>query len=176
MKEILISIMVMILLFSCNSDRETTITSQEAKIDSYISSKFADSTIVRNNGSNRIVLERNIAADSLVFGDSLHYYYAGYVFSSSPSSLFATNVESVAQHYSFNLTDSDFSVKKILFTENSMISGLVSGFQNVREGEHCIILFSAKYGFYNSKVYNIPKLSALAYEVWVDKVIKNSAK
>ena len=53
-----------------------------------------------------------------------------------------------------------------------MISGLVNGLYGVRQGEHCILLFSARYGFYDSYVYNIPKLSALAYEIWVDRVIK----
>lgn len=172
-KRFFILIVTFSVLFSCSSDREATITSQESSIDSYITSHFRDSTVIRNNGSNRVVISRDLTKDSLSFGDSLHFYYAGYVFTSSPSSLFATNVESVAKASSFVLTDQDFSVKKILFTESSMISGLVYGLQNVREGEHCVLLFSSRYAFYNSKVYNIPKLSALAYEIWVDKIIKN---
>lgn len=160
---------------SCSKkNKELTIADQEASIDSYISSNFAGYKVIHRNGSNRIVLDSTVLnlPDSLEYGDSLHFYYAGYVFTSSPSQLFCTNNESVAIQNSFTLSDQDFSVRKMLFTDDCMISGLVNGLYGVREGEHCILLFSARYGFYDSYVYNIPKLSALAYEIWVDRVIK----
>lgn len=53
-----------------------------------------------------------------------------------------------------------------------MVNGLENGMYGVKDGGHYLILFSAQYGFYDSYVYNIPKLSALAYEIWVDRVIK----
>lgn len=160
---------------SCSKkNKELTIADQEASIDSYISRNFADYKVIHRNGSNRIVLDSTVLSlpDSLEYGDSLHFYYAGYVFTSSPSQLFCTNNESVATQNNFTISDPDYSVRKILFTDGCMISGLVNGLYGVREGEHCILLFSAKYGFYDNYVYNIPKLSALAYEIWVEKVIK----
>ena len=161
---------------SCsNKDKELKIADQEASIDSYIANNFSDSKVVHRNGSNRVILDSTVLSltDSLVYGDSLHFYYAGYIFTSSPSSLFSTNNGTVAEESGYSVTDPDFSVRKVLFNEDCMISGLVNGLYGVREGEHCILLFSAKYGFYDDYVYNIPKLSALAYEIWVDKVIKN---
>ena len=122
---------------------------------------------------NRVIIDSSYVADSLTFGDSLHFYYAGYVFNTSPSGLFATNVEQIANSAGLLLTDQDFAVEKVLFTEGCYIPGLVNGLYGVREGEHSLILFSAEHGFYNETVYNIPKLSALAYEVWIEKVIKN---
>lgn len=160
---------------SCsNKDKELKIADQEASIDSYIANNFSDSKVVHRNGSNRVILDSTVLSltDSLVYGDSLHLYYAGYVFTSSPSQLFCTNNEYVATESGFSITDPDYSIKKILFSKDCMISGLVNGLYGVREGEHCLILFSAKYGFYDEAVYNIPELSALAYEIWVDRVIK----
>lgn len=165
-----------VIISSCTrEDKENTIADQEAAIDSYISQNFPDNRIFRRNGSNRIVIDSTVLAlpDSLEYGDSLYFYYAGYIFTSSPSQLFSTNSEYVAQESGYSVTDPDFSIRKTLFTEDCMISGLVNGLYGVREGEHCILIFSAKYGFYDNYVYNIPKLSALAYEIWVDRVIKN---
>lgn len=165
-----------VLLSSCTKeDKELTIADQEAAIETYISQNFQDYKTVHRNGTNRIIIDSTVLAlpDSLEYGDSLHFYYAGYIFTSSPSSLFSTNNETVAEENGYSVTDPDFSIRKILFSEDCMISGLVNGLYGVREGEHCILLFSAKYGFYDDYVYNIPKLSALAYEIWVDKVIKN---
>lgn len=162
-------------LASCvKESKELTIADQEAKIESYISSQYSGYKVVHRNGSNRIIVDSTVLSlpDSLEYGDSLHFYYAGYVFTSSPSQLFCTNNETVAASSNFTVTDPDYSVARILFTDDCMISGLVNGLYGVRQGEHCILLFSAKYGFYDSYVYNIPKLSALAYEIWVDKVIK----
>lgn len=158
-----------------NQEKELTIADQEAAIDSYINQNFKDYPIVRRNGSNRITVDTTIIysnEDSLVFGDSLYFYYAGYTFNNSPTSLFSTNNEAVAEQNGFVTTDPDYSVKKIPFTDGCMISGLVNGLYGVREGGHYIIVFSAKYGFYDTYVYTIPKMSALAYEIWVDKVIK----
>ena len=151
---------------SCaNEDKKLTIADQEAAIDSYISQNYANNTVVRRNGSNRVILDTTSVniQDSLVYGDSLYFYYAGYVFTSSPSTLFSTNNQTVAEESGFTLSDPDYSVRKILFTKGCLVNGLEN---------HCIILFSAQYGFYDSYVYNIPKLSALAYEIWVDRVIK----
>ncbi len=164
-----------VMTVSCAKDnKELTVADQEAAIDNYITRNFSDCRIVRRNGSNRIVLDSTVLSlpDSLEYGDSLHFYYAGYIFTSSPSQLFSTNNEAVASQGGYNITDPDFSVRKILFSPGCMMSGLENGLYGVREGEHCIVIFSAKYGFYDDYVYNIPKLSALAYEIWVERVIK----
>lgn len=163
-------------LLSCSKEeKELTIADQEAAIETYINQNFQQYNIVRRGGSNRIVVDTTVvdAADSLEYGDSLYFYYAGYVFTSSPSALFSTNNEYLATESGYSLTSQDFSVRKVLFSKGSMIKGLENGLYGVKDGEHCVILFSAKYGFYDDYVYNIPKLSALAFEIWVEDVVKN---
>lgn len=176
MKKILAILSCFLCFASCSKDdKALTIANQEAAIDSYISGTLGAYPVVRNNGSNRVIVDSAdiSVTDSLEYGDSLHFYYAGYVFNSSPSTLFATNVEEVASQSQFEVTDPDFSVKKTIYEKGALIPGLENGLAGVKEGEHCIILFSAQYGFYNDAVYNIPKLSALAFEIWIDRVIKN---
>ena len=165
------------LLLSCaKEEKELTVADQEAAIESYINQNFSQYYIVRRGGSNRIIVDTTVvgATDSLEYGDSLYFYYAGYTFTSSPSSLFSTNNEYLATESGFSLSDQDFSIKKVHFTPGAMISGLENGLYGVKDGEHCVILFSAKYGFYDDYVYNIPKLSALAFEIWVEDVVKNN--
>ena len=54
-----------------------------------------------------------------------------------------------------------------------MVSGLVNGLVGAKKGEKCDIVFSAKYGFNNTVVYNVPKLSPLIFEVWIEDIVKN---
>lgn len=167
---------LILLLSSCaKEDIKLTLAKQEENIEKYIQQRYAENGIVRRNGANRIILDSAAVevTDSLEYGDSLHFYYAAYIFTNSPSGLFATNVEEIASKAGLILNDQDFSVEKTLFSNECYIPGLVNGLYGVREGEHSLILFSAEHGFYDETVYNIPKLSALAYEVWIEKVIKN---
>ena len=78
---LLLTVLPALLLFSCNDEKELTIADQEAAIDSYISQNFQDYPVIRRNGSNRIKLDTTAITleDSLEFGDSLHFYYAGYI-------------------------------------------------------------------------------------------------
>lgn len=166
-------ILMVALPFSCTKqDREATILTQEANIDRYLSSKFPDSTVIRLNGSNKVVLTKVVSKDSLEFGDSLYFYYAGFIFSNGPGTMFATNWEEAAEANKFYLTNPDYSIMKVKYERNSFIPGLTHGLFGVREGEQSVIVFSAKYGFNNTSVYNIPKLSPLLYQVFIDKVIK----
>ncbi len=162
--------------------------------------KDSSIAIFRNNGSNRaclgFVLDKDtVLVDSLDafgqpvkigkikdvpivdtvyidYGDSLYIQYAGYVFTSSPSGIFSTNVAEIARQAGFDIATIDTLPKGILFEKGVLIPGLEHGLHNAREQEHCMIVFSAEYGFGNTKMYNIPKMSALLYEIVINKVIK----
>lgn len=165
-KTILALIMIMAMcpmitaLCSCEKqDRENTYLSQEKNIDSYITAMGNTYRVVRNNGSNRVVIKEGGALDSLERGDSLYFYYSGYVFAGGKGERFATNLED--------------EPKKIKYGADGLISGLHNGLAGVREGENCYIIFSAKYGFGNKIVFNLPKLTPLFYEITVEKLVKN---
>lgn len=167
--EILLLTLSAALLCCCTKqDRENSIISQEAAIDSYLSS-LQGVEIVRKGGSNRAVVTMGVDGTEASKGDSLYIRYAGYTFSSGKGPLFATNDQSVAQSAGFPVQEAPMKIK---LGKTELVKGLELGLEGVKEGEHCYIVFSAKYGFNNTPVANIPKLSPLFYEIWVDKVIK----
>ncbi len=164
-----IILLLSLLLFSCaKQDREITLINQEADIDRYITSLGENITSVRNGGSVRVVNTDGIGEEAVV-GDSVYFYYAGYIFSNGPGTLFDTNNKEVAEKNSFATTG---EVKKGV-VGSGFISGLNTGLIGVKQGEVCNIIFSAKYGYNNDIVYNVPKLSPLFFEIWIERIIKN---
>ncbi len=182
MKRTILILAAILISFSCSEKSlENTYNKQESSIETYINSTFGEYPVFRKDGSNRITVDTVALqqldslglTDSLEYGDSIYFYYAASVFTTKPSGLFATNVEEVAKQGKLDLDSADFSVFKILYTPDCMISGLENGLYNVRYKEHCMIVFSGKYGFGDKVVANVPKNTALAYEIWVEDIIKN---
>lgn len=170
MKRILYIICSVLLLASCTKeDRNLMLVNQEEAIDRYISAQ-KNVRIARNGGSNRLVATEGRGADSLEVGDAVNFYYAGYIFSNGKGSLFATNNPEVAQKSDFPLSG---GVESAVIGEGSLITGLDKGLAGARAGEVCQIVFSAKYGYDNESVYNVPKMSPLIFDVWVESIVKN---
>ena len=97
----ILAILASLCIISCTKqDRENTIINQESAIDSYISS-LSDVSVVRSNGSNRVVLTPGADGTEVAAGDSLYIRYAGYIFSRGKGALFATNDPEVAKTASF---------------------------------------------------------------------------
>lgn len=166
----IISILALGLIFSfcTKQDRENTIINQEADIDKYLSS-LQGAEIIRNGGSNRAVISLGTEGIQAAPGDSLYIRYAGYTFSNGKGTLFVTNDPEIAANNKFPLQESP---EKIELGRTPLVKGLELGLNGVKQGEYCYIVFSAKYGYNNTTVANIPKLTPLFFEVWVDKVIK----
>lgn len=150
-------------------DRKNQLVSQEEAIDRYISS-LKEVRVERNGGSNRIVFVEGHGADSLAVGDSVKFYYAGYIFSNGKGPLFATNNAEVAEAEGFELSG---GIEERVLLERDLVPGLVNGLVGAKAGEQCEVVFSAKYGYDNSAVYNVPKMSPLIFEVWVESIVKN---
>ena len=170
MRKIILGILAALAVLSCTKeDRENTIVSQEESIDKYISS-LTDVRIARNGGSNRIVYTEGTSEETLAIGDSIKFYYAGYIFSGRKGTLFATNNPDIAQTAGFPLQG---EIEKCILSNSNMVQGLAQGLVGAKAGERCDVVFSAKYGFNNTVVYNVPKLSPLIFEVWVEDIVKN---
>src|SRR5574344_2696402 len=81
-KTLYILIALQLLFVSCSKeDRNAQVVSQEEAIDSYISS-LTEKTVVRNGGSNRVVIASGADGKVAQVGDSLYFYCSGYSFSS----------------------------------------------------------------------------------------------
>jgi hypothetical protein len=173
MKKIIFTILaIAIVMVSCEKqDNENTYVTQEQSIDTYITGLVSSYNykVVRLNGSNRVVISAGTSADSLEVGDSLYFHYSGYVFSSGKGNLFVTNDTTVANANNF-VTDG--AAEKVVLGNDGFISGLRNGLHGVRTGEKCYIIFSGKYGYGNSIMFNLPKLSPLLFDITVDKIVK----
>lgn len=173
-------LLVVALLASCSKQElETKYATQEEQIERFVTSQQTRFRVVRNQGSSRIVMNegldqnRELLRDSLQYNDSVRFYYAGYIFSNGPGTLFATNHEQTAAAKNFKVTDPNFDIEAWLYQRDQWIPGFERGMYGVRTGEHGYIVFSAKYGFGNESLYSIPKLSALIFEYWIEDVKKN---
>jgi hypothetical protein len=100
---------------------------------------------------------------------AISFYYAGYVFTGSPSKLFITNHQATAEDpkNKFIVTDPDYNVLEADMRHDDFIEGLYNGLIGVRAGEECEIAFSGKHGFGNVVFGTIPANSALLYKIWV---------
>ena len=164
-------------LVSCKKESlETTYSSQEDRIDSFIEGLMREDPaprIVRNGGSNRIVLTEG-NGEVLETGGTVSFYYAGYIFTGSapsPGNLFATNREDTANESGWTLTDPDYSILKLKLDDDSkLVEGLRKGLLGVKAGEICYIVFSGKYGFGDEIIGSIPANSALIYQIWVESL------
>ena len=161
-KTLYILIALQLLFVSCSKeDRNAQVVSQEEAIDSYISS-LTEKTVVRNGGSNRVVIASGADGKVAQVGDS---------FSSGKGALFFTNDTAVARANNFKTSGLRIETK---LGDNSLMPGLRNGLQGVTEKEHCYIIFSSKYGYGNSQVYNVPKMTPLFFDIHIDKIIRNS--
>ncbi|MBO4571002.1 MAG: FKBP-type peptidyl-prolyl cis-trans isomerase [Bacteroidales bacterium] len=147
MNRVTIIFAAVVLFASCQSENALTLVNQEAAIDKYITSKYADYEVFRNGGANRVIV---IAGDSTVLaapGDSIRMMIEGNVFTSSPSTRFLTDEVTVE------------------LGPNDLVKGLEKGLEGVAKGEECYVFFSAKYGYYDSSLGVVPPMSALMFHI-----------
>ena len=156
---------------SCDKeDRKNTYASQESLIDSYVTSLGAEYTVVLNGGVARVIVtEAPSSASTLQKGDSLYIHYSGYVFSHGKGSLFATNNVTVAEENGFVTDGKSFGIK---YGSTALVKGLTMGLDGIKEGEHCYIIFSARYGYGNQQMGNIPKMTPLFFDIVAEKIVK----
>ena len=170
-RKILFICLAALVAFSCDKeDRKNTYASQEAVIDRYVSSLSSDYTVVLNQGVPRVIVDQAPSgAAELEKGDSLYIHYSGYVFSNGKGSLFATNETEVARDNGFVTDGKPYGIK---FGSSALIKGLALGLEGIREGEHCYIIFSARYGYGNQQMGSIPEMTPLFFEITADKIVK----
>ena len=139
-------------LSSCETEDALAVISQEEAIDKFITENFAENDVVRNNGSNRVIIQKGLPQNIVASGDSVTMLVNGYIFSNKPTNLF----------YSDSVT--------VKVSRLNMVEGLYDGLVGAELYEESIILFSAKYGFYKKRAGIIPSMSALMYNVLVTDI------
>lgn len=191
--KIFIMLILCIAASACIKEKlEETYSKQETRIDDYLAknnTKQRDSIkvetdpetgeeiektvswtdtlrIVYNNGSARLVDEEG-EGEPLSENGAVSFYYAGYLFTGSPSELFATNHQQTATQENFVLSDASYELFHADMRDVELLSGLRNGLIGVRANEECQILFSGKHAFGNHMFGTIPANSALLFKIWV---------
>lgn len=158
---------------SCTKeDRKATIIQQESSIDSYIGSLVKD-TVVYRDGVVRAIIEQGVKKDTAAVGDSVYFFYAGYIFTNGKGKLFYTNSDSVATANNVSLASTEAVLRNTKLGNGDLIEGLERGLVGMRQNEHAYIVFNADYGYGNSRVGQVPAMSALLFEVWLEQIRKN---
>lgn len=167
-------------MISCMKEkRETLYNNQEENIDKYITKnmyrkttvdgkeKTDTLTVVYRGGSSRLVNKEG-TGEELKADGTVSFYYAGYTFSSSKGTLFATNHQATGEKWA--VTDPDYSPCVVDMRNTELIEGLRQGLIGVKSGEVCEILFSGKYAYGKKPLGIIPANSAVMFEIWVQAV------
>ncbi len=153
-KRIFQIIVVVLMAVSCESDYQTTLLDQESFIDKYITSQFADYTVVRNEGVNRVIIKQGNGA-TVEKGDLVSFIYRGYVLTSGgPTTL---------------LTEDQATVE---IGGGDIIKGVDSGLIGAAKGEESVLLFSAQYGYGKNALNIVPEASALMFQTKITNVVK----
>lgn len=160
---------------------QSTYDKQETTISSFVDNIFKSdttATVTYNHGTVRVTLHDTLSregalADSLRFGGTVSFYYAGYVLSGSSvssSNMFATNRAQSASDAGWAVSDSTIFEIATIPVDDSLIPGLRYGLEGVQGQDECYILFSGEYGWGRSAQGTIPAKSALAYHIWVNSI------
>ena len=132
----------------------------------YTKVQWEDTLSVEYNKGAARLIKKEGTGDRLNEKGAVSFHYAGYVFTSQPTTLFATNDEQTAKGENFTLTDAEYGLFEADMTDVQLVEGLRNGLLGVRTGEECEIIFSGKYGFGNEVFGTIPVNSALLYKIW----------
>ena len=146
---ILISALIIsCLATSCVKEQlESVYNKQEDQIDQYLTRAMVTTDengqpdtlrVVRNEGSNRLVLVEGIG-EELTKDGYVSFYYAGYTFNGSVSSsnLFSTNRLESAMEVGWNAEESEYTLYEINLKDAELIPGLRNGLEGVKAGEEC---------------------------------------
>lgn len=180
---------ILLSAISCTTQSlETTFNSQDSKIDSYIEKitlKVVDGEgnpvldddgketiikpeVVTRKGCHRVIINDG-HGDGLSPNGKAVIYYAGYIFTTGPSTLFATNHKETALAAKWS-EDMDFGALKVSPSDKNLVTGLRNALPGAKAGEECWIFFSGKYGMGKKATGIIPANSALCYHIWVESI------
>ena len=144
---VIISIAVLLLTVSCESEKMTTNANQEEAIEKYITETMQAYESVRYGNSTRIIISRGDEGNIVESGDLVTAVLEGRIFSNGPGKSFCYDT------ISFNAGSGYF------------VDGLDPAIIGAAEGETSYIVFATKYGFYDEVVGVVPPMSPLLYIV-----------
>ncbi len=146
----------LLLLAACDPAAREANVNQDKYIDDYITAKFPDNTVYREDGVCRVVITPGPASAPVVErGDSVYLYYAGYTFGQN------------GPEVQFTLDSTKVRIG------SDLIRGLEKGLPGALLGEESLVIFSADDGYGSSQVGLVPENTALMFDVIIADIKKN---
>ncbi len=132
---------------SCESEKMTTVTSQEDQISKWVTNTYADFDKVYYDHCVRIVLQNGEPDVIVGSGDLVRAFIEGYIFNNGPGAEFCSDTL-------------DFEAGR-----GNLIRGLDDGVIGAGKKEVSYVVFSTKYGYYDEIVGVVPAMSPLIFKV-----------
>lgn len=98
-------------------------------------------------------------------GRFVYINYAAYIFTSSPSQIYATNIESIANSSNFIVTDGVYAPLEIEYGNTILISGLSTGLRGAKKGDSFSLFIPYDKGYGTKQNGVIPGESAINIEI-----------
>ena len=180
--QILIAGLLLAGLGACDkASLKATYDKQATYIENFVTSQMkadTNATLVHSGNAYRLTLHDTLdrvfgQRDSLKEGGRVALYYACFTLTGatvSVSNLVATNLKSVAQQAGWDLSDTLRFKLDTLTLDKSLVQGLYDGLHGVQQYDECIVLFTGEFGFGNTTRGTIPARSALAYQLWIERI------
>ncbi len=155
--------------FACGKP-DYNIDGQNQRIESYLRSQNAE--YVNNSGAYRYTYHSGEGTEMLAPGDSVYFYFSGYLFTGAPRGLFATNIEADAESAGFDKTYMDFSPRRVVLGGGELISGLELGLAGSKQGDSLMVLMSSDLAYGDRETGIVKPGSSVAFKVVIDRIIK----
>lgn len=106
-------------------------------------------------------------------GDSVWIDYAMYTFFSKPDSLFATNIEELAEEKGFDKRYISLEPLAIRYGDTELIKGFARGIENALEHDSLMIFVPSKLAYGNKLVGIVKKSTTIAIFADIKKIRKH---
>lgn len=106
-------------------------------------------------------------------GDSVWIDYAMYTFFSKPDSLFATNIEELAEEKGFDTRYISLEPLAIRYGDTELIKGFARGIENALEHDSLMIFVPSKLAYGNKLVGIVKKSTTIAIFADIKKIRKH---
>ena len=163
------------LLSGCNKGDDQN--SEEAQRERII--KYTGTLSVPTSERDGVFVTRinTLAADpsmpQLEQGDSVWIDYAMYTFFSRPDSLFATNIEAVAEQKGFDTDYMSFEPLAIEYGRSELMKGFARGIARALEGDSLMIFVPSGLAYGNKSVGIVKKSTTIAIFADIKKIRKD---
>lgn len=168
-KNIILTLAIILTVFSCKKALEEEQASNESKsIESFLSRNKL--TFSKTNGVYHVTQKKSFGYQ-VAKGDTVRFDYVGYTLDGL---VFETNIKSEAKKAKLDTLVRTFEPLKVIIGKSNLIEGLENGLKLLREGEEAIIVFPSTMGYGGNALGLVEPNSPLAF--YIKLISVNGAK